>query len=77
MVEDSSGIAYTLKSFRKKLKDKYKEHVHFVKLADCKGELVCFKEMTDYILWELKEQSSDTKEKVVRAPAKIVKEKIW
>ena len=50
MVEDNDGIAYTLNSFREKLKDRYKEHVYFVKSVGCKGELVCFKEMTDYIL---------------------------
>ena len=76
MVEDSGGVAYTLKSFREKLKDRYKEHFYFVKSAGCKGELVCFKEMTDYILRELKEQGSDTKEKVVRAAAMIVKEEL-
>ena len=67
IVEASGGAAYTLKSFREKLKDRYKEHVYFVKSAGCKGELVCFKEMTGYILGELKEQCSNTKEKVVRA----------
>ena len=34
------------------------------------------KKMTDYIIQELKEQGSDTKKKVVRAAAKIVKEEI-
>ena len=33
--------------------------------------------MRDYILWELKGKGSDTKEKVVRAAAKIVNEEIW
>ena len=33
--------------------------------------------MRDYILWELKGKGSDTKEKVVRAAAKIVIEEIW
>ena len=76
MLEGNDGITYTLKSFREKLKAKYKGHVYFVKGIGCKGELVCFKEMTDYILRELKEQGSDTKEKVVRAAAKIIKEEI-
>ena len=50
MVEDSGGVAYTLKRFRENLKDRYNEHVYFVKSAGCMGESVCFKEMTDYIL---------------------------
>ena len=76
MLQDNGGVAYTLKGFREKLKARYKEHVYFVKAAGCKGELVCFKEMTNYILRDLKEQGSDTKENVVRAAAKIVKEEI-
>ena len=76
MVEDNDGVAYTLKSFREKLKARYKEHVYFLNAVGCKGELVCFKGMTDYILRDLKEQGSDTKEKVVRAAAKIIKEEI-
>ena len=76
MVEDSGGVAYTLKSFREKLKDRYNEHVYFVKLAGCKGESLCFKEMTDYFLWELKDQGSDKKGKVVKTAPKIVKEEI-
>ena len=76
MVKDNDGVAYTLKSFRDKLKAKYKDHVYFVKSAGCKGELVCFKEMTDYILRQLKEQGSETKEDVVKAAAKIIKEEI-
>ena len=76
MVKDNDDVAYTLKSFRDKLKAKYKDHVYFVKSARCKGELVCFKEMTDYILRQLKEQGSETKEEVVKAAAKIIKEVI-
>ena len=76
MVEDNDSVAYTLKRFREKLKARYKEHVYFVNAAGCKGELVCIKGMTDYILRDLKEHGSDTKEKVVRAAAKIIKEEI-
>ena len=55
---------------------KYRDHVYFVKSAGCKGELVCFKEMTDYILRQLKELGSETKEEVVKAADKIIKEEI-
>ena len=60
---EALGVAYTLKSFGENLKDRYKEHVYFLKSAVCKGELACFKEMTDYILQELKEQGSDADSK--------------
>ena len=76
LFKDNNGVAYTLKSFREKLKEKYRDQVYFGKSAGCKGELVCFKEMTDYILRQLKEEGSDTKEKVVKAAAKIIKEEI-
>ena len=67
---------YPLKRFHEKLKPKYKDHVYFVKSSDhvCKGELVCLKEMTDYILRKLKEDGSVTNEKIVKAAAKIMKE---
>ena len=74
MVKDNDGVIYTLKSFREKLKAKYKDH--FVKRSGCKGELVCFKEMTDFILRKLKEDGSETKEKIVKVAAKIIKEEI-
>ena len=76
MLEDNGGVAYTFRAFKEKLKARYREHVHFVKPAGCKGELVCFNRMTDYILRELKEQGSDTKTSVIRAAAKIIKEEI-
>ena len=37
---------------------------------------MCFKEMTENILRQLKEQGSETKEEVVKAAAKIIKEEI-
>ena len=58
------------------MKAKYKDHLYFVKSAGCKGELVCFKEMTDYILRQLKGHRSETKEEVMKAAAKIIKEEI-
>ena len=76
MVQNHNSAVYSLKSFREKLISKYKEHVYFVKGAGCRGDLVCFKEMTNYILRNLKDQGADTKEKIVRAAAKVIKEEI-
>jgi len=61
---------YSLKSFREKLKSRFKEHVYYVKVNN--SELVCFDNMTDYILREMKEKFS-TKESVLTAAAKIIK----
>ena len=70
IIKDSDGVGYCLKTFRSKLKARYKDHL------GCKGELVCFKDMADYILRNLKEEGPKTKENVVKAAAKIGKEEI-
>ena len=50
----NDGVGYCLKSFQKKLKSHYKDHVYFVKKSGCKGELVCFNNMVHFILRDLK-----------------------
>ena len=76
MIKDNDGVGYCLKTFHSKLKARYKDHVYFVQSAGCKGELVCFKDMADYILRNLKEEVPTTKDNLVKAAAKIVKEEI-
>lgn len=76
MIEDNGGAGYCLKTFRSKLKARYEDHVYFVQSSGCQGELVCFKDMTDYILRKLKEKGPATRESVIIAAAKIVKEEI-
>ena len=43
MIKDNDGFECCLKTFRSKLKARYKDHVYFVQSAGCKGELVCLK----------------------------------
>ena len=76
MIQDNGGVGYCLKSFRTKLKLKYEDHVHFIQSTGNKGELVCFRNMADYILRIMKEEGKSTKESVVKAAAKIAKEEI-
>ena len=76
MSKDNDGVRYCLKTFHSKLKARYKNHVYFVQSTDCKDELVCFKNMADYILMNLKEEGPTTKENVAKAASKIVKEEI-
>ena len=76
MIKDNDGVGYYLKTLRSKLKARYKDHVYFVQSTDCKGKLVCFKDMAGYILRNPKEEGPKTKENVVKAAAKIVKEEI-
>ena len=76
MIKDNDGVGYCLKTFRSKLKARYKDHVYFAPSAGCKGELVCFKDMADHILRNLKEEGPTAKENVVKAAAKIMKEEL-
>ena len=76
MIKDNDGVEYCLKTFCSKLKIRYKDHVYFVQSASCKGELVCFKNMADYISRNLKGEGPTMKENVVKPAAKIVKEEI-
>lgn len=75
-MSDGNKNVYSMKWFREKLKEKYKDHIYFVQSVGCKGELVCFRRMTDYILRKLKEEGAESKEKVIKAAAKIIKEEI-
>ena len=72
MIEDNNGVGYCMKTFRSKLKTRYEHHVYFVQSSGCKGELVCFKDMADYILRKLKEKGPATRESVIKAAAQIV-----
>ena len=45
---------YSLRSFREKLKHRYKDYIYFVKGEGRQSELVCFKNMADYFLREMK-----------------------
>lgn len=74
MTEDSP-VCYSKKAFRGKLKDRFKDHVYFLASTGNRGELVCFKSMTDYIIRHFKE-GSETKETIIRAAAKLIKEDI-
>lgn len=73
---DINETVYGLKRFKQKLKERYKEHVVFVPSKGCKGELVCFRKMSDYILRNLKENGEISKENVISAAAKMIKEDI-
>ena len=54
----------------------YGDHVYFVQISGCRGELVCFKKMSDYILRKFKEDGHESKEDVIRVAAKLIKEDI-
>lgn len=76
MIENNNHVGYCKKTICSKLKTRYEHHDYFVQSSGCKGELVCFKYMVDYILKKLKKQGPATRESIIKAAAKIVKEEI-
>ena len=74
MCENSQDV-YTLKTFRQKLKDRYKEHILFVTDGGKKPGLIYFRNTADYAIKKLKNEG-ETREAVLRAAAKIIKEDI-
>ena len=64
---------YSQKTFREKLKLRYNDHVYFVPRNGRHGEILCFKNMSGYILKGLKEQN---KEDVIAEAAKLIKDDI-
>ena len=47
---DENETVYSLNRFRQEIKERYEDHAYFVASEGCKGELVCFWRMADYIL---------------------------
>ena len=75
MAKESDNY-YSVKTFRGNLKEMYGDHVYFVQISGCRGELVCLKKMSDYILRKFKEDGHESKEDVIRVAAKLIKEDI-
>ncbi len=75
MCEASESDVYSIKFFREKLKAHYEEHVYFVQGTGRHSELICFKEMTDFILRKMKDHG-ERKDSVITAAAKLIKEDI-
>lgn len=76
MMTSDDDTVYCLERFRQKLKKRYQDHVYFVPSEGRKAELVCFRKMADYIIRYLKENGIISKEKVISAAAKMIKEDI-
>ena len=74
MEELNSGNAstYSEKSLLSKLKEKYRDHIYFTNLPG-RQNIVCFRDMVPYILYEQKSKSGETKESIITAAAKLIK----
>ena len=63
------------KSLKQKLKDHYKEHIHFTEFPG-RADVVCFRDMASYVIYNLKKKSQETKEDIIIAAAKIIKSEL-
>jgi hypothetical protein len=71
---------YTSKWLKNRIKDRYKEHVHFAEING-KPNVVCFKDVANYLLndkWynSRKESMEDEAERIVLTAAKIIQDNI-
>lgn len=77
MVENSNPEdVYSSKHLKKKLIDRYKEHIFFSEISG-RPNVVCFKDMANYILtdkWhsDFKSSNQDDTEKLIIAAAKVI-----
>ena len=76
----SKENAYNIKWMKKKLKDRYKEHVNFV-TADGKTTKVCFKDVIDYLIIEKWYKNklghkNDETQRIIITEAKLIMEGI-
>ena len=63
---------YTMKSLKYKLQEHYEDNIYFAELPG-RPNLVCFKNMANMILNDLKKKSIETPNEVIIAAAKIIK----
>ena len=66
---------YSEKSLREKLNDRYKEHIYFTELPG-RVNVVCFRDMASYFLYQMKKKTQETKKDIITAAAKIIKAEI-
>ena len=68
-------MRFTQLGLKQKLQDRYKEHIYFSQLPG-RENVIGFRHMTDLILSEMKKKEQQTKEDIIIAAAKLVKEDI-
>ena len=66
---------YSEKSVRRKLKEKYNNHIFFTDIPG-RESVISFKDMVSYVLLEKKKQKEESKESIIIAAAKIIKEEL-
>ena len=66
---------YSEKSVGRKLKEKYNNHIFLTDIPE-RDSVISFKEMVSYVLLEKKKQKAESKESIIIAAAKIIKEEL-
>ena len=63
-----SSSVYSEKSLQSKLEGKYQDHIYFTNLPG-RPNIVCFRDMASYILYEQKRKSEETEKSIITAAA--------
>ena len=68
----SKREVHNLQTVKKKLKERYSEHIFFTELQ-AGADVICFREMASFIVYEMKKKKKQDKDDVIRAAAQIIK----
>ena len=63
---------YTIKTLKNKLQETYKDHIYFSQLPG-RENVICFRNMADRIIFEMKKKPQQTKSDIILAAAKLIK----
>ena len=69
---NSSDAVYTVKRLKQRVMEHYKDYIYFAELS-VRVDFVCFKDMTNYILYKMKKQGSQTKDDIIVVAAKMIR----
>ena len=71
-IKKTSKEAYTAQYMKQNSKEHYGEYIYFSEFPG-RSDIICFKELADFILNEKKKKNGETKENITQAVAKIIK----
>ena len=74
MKDINGNDSYLSVYLKKKLKERYNDHVYFSELSG-QADIICFREMANYIIKKKKKQD-ETKADITKAAAKIIRAEI-
>ena len=75
-IKDINGKdSYSSVYLKKKLKERYNDHVYFSELSG-QVDVICFREMANYIIKQKKKKQDETKADIIMAAAKIIKAEV-